>query len=388
MKKKRSLYYIPTRKDSEFSGALGKMFKGGFVAQQSSGIYSWLNLGVLSIEKLNKIIDEHFSEINAIKFLTPMLQEAELWKTTGRFDEYGSEMLKIKDRNNHDFVFGPTGEELFTSLLARLPFDKKTFPLVLYNTQWKFRDEIRPRYGVIRGREFLMNDSYSFNETKESLIETYQQMFYVYKSIYTKLGFSPITLYADVGLMGGYLSHEFLIPSEFGESTIKFKNQPSKDIKWEERDYAYEDPNGEKYIEIGHIYALGDKYSKTFKLNFPGTQNPVQMGCYGIGVSRVFGAMFEKNDLGTIAPFDVTLLTLSNKTEIMEFSEKIYNHFEDILWDDRNDIQSGEKFAEADLIGSPLQIIIGKQEFQNQQITLKKNNQKETISIEEFFNKY
>lgn len=388
MKKQRSSYFIPFKKHSEFEGAIGKMFQGAFIIQQSSGIYSWLNLGLLSLEKLNKIIDKHLEKINAIKILAPMLQEANLWKKSLRFDEYGAEMLKIKDRNNHDFVFGPTGEELFTNLLTQLPFNKKNFPLILYNTQWKFRDEIRPRYGIIRGREFLMNDAYSFHNNQESLMEMYQTMFQTYCNIYEELGLNAITLNAPVELMGGYLSHEFLIPSEFGETTISFKKIPSTQIKWEERDYAYENSEGEKYIEIGHIYALGNKYSNIFKLKFPGTKDPMQMGCYGIGVSRILGIMFEKPNLGLIAPFDLTLLSLSSSSQTMELSNKIFSFFDDIIWDDREHINPGEKFAEADLIGSPIQVIIGNKEAVENKVTIKTKDYKKTLSLEDFFNTF
>lgn len=395
MKKQRTSYFIPFKKhcSAEFEGTLSKMFKGAFVIQQSSGIYSWLNLGLLSLEKLNKIIDKHLDKINAVKILTPMLQEASLWKASNRFEGYGAEMLKIKDRNNHDFVFGPTGEELFTNLLSSLPFEKRNFPLILYNTQWKFRDEIRPRYGIIRGREFLMKDAYSFHDNQESLMETYHQMFRTYHDIYSELGMPAVTLNAPVELMGGYLSHEFLIPSEFGETTLSFKKPLTSHANWDERDFAQEDPKGQKYIEIGHIYALGDKYSQIFKLNFPGTQTPMQMGCYGIGVSRVLGAMFEKDNLGVIAPFDATLISLQSSdantsNAIKNLSTKIFSHFPDIIWDDREYATPGDKFAEADLIGSPLQIIIGAKEATENLITIKTNNHKKTLSLEEFFNTF
>lgn len=374
MKQKRSKYFIPFKKNSEIEGTLSKMLKGAFVSQESSGIYTWLQLGLLSLEKLIKIIDKYHNNVGAIKILVPMLQEASLWKKSGRFNEYGPEILKIQDRNKHDFIFGPTAEEVFTKLLTQFSLNKNIFPLNFYNIQWKFRDEIRPRFGIIRSREFLMKDAYTFHKDEECLLNTYQKMFYLYRDIFLELGLNPVTLKADTELMGGSLSHEFLIPSEFGETRISFSKKPSKKIKWEERNYTFEDKNGEKYIEIGHIYALGDKYSQTFKLKHPETKKPVQMGCYGIGVSRILGIMFEQKNLGPIAPFAITLITIGKTEKCKTMAEQIFNNHNDIIWDDRTNISAGEKFAEAELIGSPIQIIIGDKEAETNTITIKQTN--------------
>lgn len=381
MKKKRSNYYIPFKKDSEFEGALGNMFKGGFVHQNSAGIYTWLTLGILALEKTIKIVEKIQNKYGGIKILAPMLHDSALWKATNRYEEFGPEILKIRDRHNHEFIFGPSAEELFCDVLKSCSFNKKTFPLNLYNIQWKFRDEIRPRFGVIRGREFLMKDAYSFHKDKECLLETYEQMFYAYRETFLELGFEPVTLHADVGLMGGFMSHEFLIKSEFGETMLNYTAPVSKEIKWEERNNAYEAESKEKYAEIGHIYALGDKYSKTFKLKHPETNQDLMMGCYGIGVSRIVGLMFEKENLGVIAPFDVTLISIGNNEKCNEISNKIFEKYEDIIWDDREKISAGSKFAEADLIGSPLQIIVAPQELENDQVIIKKNGIKETVSL-------
>ncbi|WP_342262222.1 aminoacyl--tRNA ligase-related protein [Alphaproteobacteria bacterium endosymbiont of Tiliacea citrago] len=385
MKVKRSNYYLPFKKESEFDGAIGKMIKGGFVHQTSSGIYAWLNLGLRSLEKTIKIVEKVHEKNGVIKVLSPMLQEGTLWEKTGRDQTFGNEMLKIYDRNNHKFIFGPTAEELFCSLLQSFQYNKQTFPLKLYNIQWKFRDEIRPRFGIIRGREFLMKDAYSFHKDKNCLLETYEQMFYIYREIFTEIGFEPVTLHADVGLMGGFMSHEFLVPSEFGETELQFKKPVSKSIQWEEKDHAYEASSDVKYAEIGHIYALGDKYTSAFKLNYPGTKEAMMMGCYGIGVSRIVGLMFEKENLGPIAPFDVTLISISNDEKCKEIANKFYDKYDDIIWDDREDVSIGSKYSEADLIGSPLQIIIAPKELENEEVIIKKDGKKKTIKISEIF---
>lgn len=376
MKAKRTEYFIPFRKESEFEGSIGKMFRGGFVQQNSSGIYTWLNLGIRSLEKAVKIIEKAHEQYGVIKILAPMLHESSLWKITGRYETFGSEMLKIRDRRNHEFIFGPTAEELFCSVVKTFPYNKNTFPLNMYNIQWKFRDEIRPRFGVIRGREFLMKDAYSFHKDKKCLLETYEKMFYLYRDVFIEMGFEPITLKADVGVMGGSMSHEFLIKSEYGETLVELKEPVSKIIKWDERNNAYESESGEKYAEIGHIYALGNKYSTPFKLNHPETNEPLEMGCYGIGISRIVGLMFEKQDLGVIAPFAKTLITISEDKKSKEIATKIFDKYEDIIWDDRYNVSVGSKYAEADLIGSPMQIIIGPQELETNEVIIKKNGNK------------
>lgn len=386
MRSKRSNYYIPFKKESEFDGAIGKMMRGGFIHQNSSGIYTWLNLGLRSLEKAIKIIEEAHEKHGIIKILAPMLHESSLWKATNRYTEFGGEMLKIYDRHKHEFIFGPSAEELFCDVLKSCPFNKSTFPLNIYNIQWKFRDEIRPRFGVIRGREFLMKDAYSFHKDEQCMLTTYQKMFDLYSEIFTKFGFSPVTLNADVGLMGGSMSHEFLIPSEFGETELQFHQPVSDAIQWQERDYAFEAKSEQKYAEIGHIYALGDKYTKTFKLNHPETNKPLMMGCYGIGISRIVGLMFEKNDLGPIAPFDKTLITLSKDEKVINIAQQIFNKYQDIIWDDRDNVSIGVKYAEADLIGSPTQIIVAPKELENNEIVIKQNNIKKTITLEDLFN--
>lgn len=390
MKTKRSKYFIPFKKESTFDGNLGRMIKGAFIHQEAAGIYTWLSLGQRMLEKATKIIDEELEKIDALKICMPILHEAKLWKKSERYDEFGSEMLKIFDRNNHEFVYGPSAEEMITNLVSKWGLNKNSLPFVAYNTQWKFRDEIRPRFGVIRSREFLMKDAYSFHKTSACLEETYKKMFQVYSNIFYKMGLNVCTISSDVGIMGGSMSHEFIIESEFGEEHVKYDNFPSSPIKWEERNNVEIDPNAsssKKFAEIGHIYALEDKYSKTFKLLNPENNQPLLMGCYGIGVSRLIALVFEKHsfDLGALSPFKYTILNINQNENVIEAANKFFQECNEVIWDDR-DVSYGIKCAEADLIGSPIQIHIGSKELENNQVIIKRNGKKECYSIEEAMN--
>jgi len=411
MKIRRSEYFIPFKKDvkvSDIAGfdddssgnALVRMLKGGFVHQQASGIFTWLAPGLRMLEKLMKIIEQEHEKVNAIKILMPTLQQAQFWKKSNRYQEYGSEMLKIFDRHEREFVYGPSAEEMFTEILTQWPINKSSFPMILYNMQWKFRDEIRPRFGIVRSREFLMKDAYSFHKTKDCMMETYEKMFKVYSAIFARLGLNVCTFSSDVGIMGGHLSHEFLVKSNFGETLIKYEKWPDQPIRWEERDNAVLDEseaengegnrseNREKYAELGHIYALGNKYTKVFNLNNPETGQPLEMGCYGIGVSRLIGIFFENNteNLGILAPFKYTIITMQNDQKCYDFAQKIVDFVDEVVWDDR-DVSVGVKLAEADLLGSPVQIHIGLRELENGQVIIKENGQKITVGIDEIFSK-
>lgn len=382
MKIKRSAYHLFFIKNTDQTGSLGQMLKGGFINQHASGIYTWLHLGLRSLEKITNVIDEELHKINAIKMLAPICHSANLWKQSQRYEDFGSEMLKMKDRNDREFIFSPTSEELFTHLLSQYPMNQNAYPLILYNNQWKFRDEIRPRYGLVRCREFLMNDSYSFDKDENDALITYQKFFDAYSSIFHRLNLNVCTFSADVGLMGGSVSHEFVIPSDQGESRIECEKWPAQPIQWDERNNAKEGSSEQTYCELGHIYMLGDKYSKSFNIKHPVTKQHLYMGCFGIGISRILGILFEKNNLGVAAPYNKVLITLNGNTEI---AHQIYNHHNEICWDDRNET-AGVKFAEADLMMPTTQIILGKQEEQNKQITVKQKYEKKIYSYEEYFN--
>jgi len=397
MKAKRTSYFIPFKKevklnDADGNSAIVRMLKGGFVSKHASGLYTWFNLGLRMLEKISRIIEEEHEKIGAVKILMPILQDAQLWKDSNRYEPYGDEMLKIFDRKKREFVYGPSAEEMCTSLLTQWSLNKNSFPMILYNIQWKFRDEIRPRFGVVRSREFLMKDAYSFNKTTECLMNTYEKMFNAYSKIFARLGLDVCTFSSDVGLMGGYLSHEFLVKSEFGETLINYDKWPKQPIEWQERDNATLDESEyneatheskEKYAEIGHIYALGRRYTECFNLLSPETKEPLEMGCFGIGVSRLVGVIFENgiHDLGIVAPFKYTVVTLQNDEQCINIGRKIFESVDEVLWDDRDDISIGVKFAEAELVGSPIQIYIGKKDLENGEITIKQKGQKMQLPL-------
>ena len=238
MQVKRSNYFIPFKKEAQVQGVIGRMLRGALVQQHASGIYIWLPLGLLMLEKIMKLIEIEHEKIGAQKMLMPILQKAEFWKQSQRYEAYGPEMLKIYDRHNREFIYGPSAEEMFTELLTTWPLKKDSFPLILYNMQWKFRDEIRPRFGTIRSREFLMKDAYSFDKSLDDSMKTYEIMFKLYSDIFYKLGLNVCTFSSDVGPMGGHLTHEFVIKSEFGETEIEFEKWPDQPIKWHERENA------------------------------------------------------------------------------------------------------------------------------------------------------
>lgn len=394
MKVKRSNYFIPFKKETDSQGSTAWMIKGGFINKHAAGMFSWLPLGLRMLEKVIDIIVEEHEKVGAQKMLMPILQEASLWKTSGRYEGYGSEMLKIYDRHEREFIYGPSAEEMFTQLVSKWQLNKSSLPIILYNIQWKFRDEIRPRFGVVRSREFLMKDAYSFDKTEEAMMETYKKMFEVYSNIFAKLNLPVCTFSSDVGVIGGNLTHEFVIKSEFGESLVEFDNFPSQPLQWEERDNvkvieSREIQEGEsKYAEIAQIYALGQKYSQPFNLVSPENQEPVYMGCYGIGVTRLIAIIFENSmhDLGICAPFENSIITIGQDSAVNEVANKIYNQLKEVIWDN-TDSSYGIKCAQADLIGSKTQIHIGKKDLDNNQITLKENGMKTTITIEEAFNK-
>lgn len=401
MRVKRSSYFIPMRRESEFSAGAGRMLRAGFISQHASGIYTWLGLGLRVLEKISDIINEEMQNAGAIKILMPTLQDAKLWQTTDRLDSFGEEMLKIKDRHERMFIYGPTAEEVVTELVSCWPLNKSSFPMNLYNIQWKFRDEIRPRFGVMRGREFLMKDAYSFHQTESCLMQTYQIMFETYIKIFSRLGLSVCAVPADTGAMGGFMSHEFQVLVDVGENWVKFKKWPDQPLSWVDRDNVVpcleSDPGATKVAEIGHIFALGDKYSRAFKACDPKTREPLLMGCYGIGVSRLVGLMFELahsnctdsencfKDLGLVAPFKYTLISLQmDNPEVIEFSNKVFELLHEVIWDDR-EVSSGVKFAEADLLGSPIQIHIGATDLANKQVTLKIRGEKICMNLVQFF---
>tara|TARA_B100001057_G_scaffold495473_1_gene594575 strand:+ start:725 stop:2038 length:1314 start_codon:yes stop_codon:yes gene_type:complete len=387
------------------------MLRAGMIKQSSAGIYSWLPLGLKVMKKIEQVVREEQNKIGAQELLMPTIQSAEIWKESGRYNDYGEEMLRIKDRQGREMLYGPTNEELITDIFRSSIKSYKSLPQILYHVQWKFRDEIRPRFGVMRCREFFMKDAYSFDLDDTSAKVSYNKMFFSYLKTFKRLGLEAIPMAADTGPIGGDLSHEFIILAETGESKIftdksifeidlndyNFtKSSLEKMIKDYSSIYAVTDDKFKKTefdqkvskqnqmitkgIEVGHIFYFGDKYSKPlncFVDSQDAKKNAVKMGSYGIGVSRIVGAIIEakyNNEImkwpKSISPFDVVIIPSisKNNKENLSKSIKIYEDLKkqnvDVLLDDVDENMS-QKFKKHDLIGIPYQIIVGSKSADN-----------------------
>ena len=403
-----SKLFLPLTKDLPADAKIKShqlMLRTGMIKQSAAGIYSWLPLGFKVMKKIESIVRDEQNKIDAQEMLMPTIQSADIWKESGRYNDYGEEMLRIKDRQGREMLYGPTNEELITEIFRSSVKSYKSLPQILYHIQWKFRDEIRPRFGIMRCREFYMKDAYSFDVNDEEAKLSYNKMFYAYLKTFNKLELQAIPMAADTGPIGGDLSHEFIILAETGESKvytdkkifdIKLSNYSfSKDSLEKMRNdfsslYAVTDEkfNKENYekkvekdnqiitkgIEVGHIFYFGDKYSKPLNCSVDhpdGKKIAVKMGSYGIGVSRLVGAIIEAKFVNeimkwprSVSPFDVVIIPSINKnnTESLEKSIKIYKELKDanidVLLDDINENISS-KFKKHDLLGVPFQIIIG-----------------------------
>ncbi|WDM85681.1 proline--tRNA ligase [Ehrlichia sp. JZT12] len=419
-----SSYYIPALKETPSDvSVISHVYslRAGLIKQTASGIYSWLPLGLRVLKNIENIIKEEMNKSGALEILMPLIQPASLWKESGRYDDYGSEMLHIKDRNQRDMLFGPTHEEIVTDILRTTLTSHKNLPLILYQAQWKFRDELRPRYGIMRCREFLMKDAYSFDKDLNSAIESYNLMFKVYIKIFKRLGLIPIAVKADPGPIGGNLSHEFHVLANSGESTlyydqdiIELMNENDIDIEKIKATYTAADDmhnpktcsaspkniKTSKGIEIGHIFYLGDKYSKPMNATFyeNNKSTPLQMGCYGIGISRLVGAIIEvfHDNKGItwpeqVAPFKFSLVNLySSNNKCNLISESLHTQLGDnVLYDDTED-SAGVKLSRTDLLGMPWQVIIGKSTVEQDLIEVRDRLNKNTfsISVEQFLKKF
>ena len=387
------------------------MLRSGMIKQSSAGIYSWLPLGLKIMKKIEQVVREEQNKIGAQELLMPTIQSAEIWKESGRYNDYGEEMLRIKDRQGREMLYGPTNEELITDIFRSSIKSYKSLPQMLYHIQWKFRDEIRPRFGVMRCREFFMKDAYSFDLNDASAKVSYNKMFFSYLKTFKRLGLQAIPMAAETGPIGGDLSHEFIILADTGESKI----YTDKDIfKIDVDNYNFEEKSLEKMvndyssiyavtddkfnktefdkkvikssqvvtkgIEVGHIFYFGDKYSKPlncFVDSQDGKKNSVKMGSYGIGVSRLVGAIieakYEKEIMKwpkSIAPFEVVIIPSISKNNMENLlkAEKIYNELKkqnvDVLLDDVDENMS-QKFKKHELIGVPYQIIVGSKSTEN-----------------------
>ena len=412
-----SKVFIPTLKDSPQDAEVIShqlMLRAGMIRKVSSGIYTWLPLGLKVLRKIENIVREEMDQSGAQEVLMPMVHPKELWEETKRWEKMGPELLRFKDRHDRDFCLGPTHEEVITDLVRNNVKSYKELPLNIYQIQTKFRDEIRPRYGVMRGREFLMKDSYSFNIDEASLQETYLLMRNTYKKILERIGLEYKIVKADSGAIGGDASEEFHVLAENGEDTIAISDASEFAINTELLLNEGEDistlegkpsPDGngvieiKKGIEVGHIFQLGKIYTELMKvnvLNQEGRAVDLFMGCYGIGVSRLVAAAIEQNndDKGilwpeSIAPYEVNIVAIgyAKESKIAEaannLSEQLKSMGYEVIVDDRKD-GYGTKMKDAELIGIPVNIVIGNRFIESGEVELKhRNGQSSTNNITE-----
>ena len=403
-----SRYFLPILRETPKEAEIVShrlMLRAGMIRQEAAGIYSWLPLGLRVLQKVAQIVREEMDRAGAIELLMPTLQLADLWRETGRYEAYGPEMLRIKDRHERELLYGPTNEDMITGIFRAYVRSYRELPKILYHIQWKFRDEQRPRFGVMRGREFLMKDAYSFDIDEASAQLSYNKMFVAYLRIFSRMGLKAIPMRAETGPIGGDLSHEFLILAETGKSAV-FCHADVLDLpippettdydsdllpvikQWtalyaatgdvhDQDRFERETPEAKRIhtrgIEVGQVFYFGDKYSKPMQALITGpdgAERPFQGGSYGVGVSRLVGALIEAShdENGIIwpepvAPFKVGIANLKVGDAVTDAAcESIYDALEkagvDVLYDD-TDERPGAKFAKLDLIGLPYQIIVG-----------------------------
>jgi prolyl-tRNA synthetase len=419
-----SRYFLPILRENPKEAEIVShrlMLRAGMMRQEAAGIYAFLPLGLRVLKKVEQIVREEQDRSGAIELLMPTLQSADLWRESGRYDAYGKEMLRIKDRHERDMLYGPTNEEMVTEIVRAFVKSYKDLPLNLYHIQWKFRDEVRPRFGLMRGREFLMKDAYSFDLDQEGARHSYNKMFVAYLRTFARMGLKAIPMRAETGPIGGDLSHEFIILASTGESEVFCHRDyldfavPSESIdfdnvgalqstvdKWTSLYAATSEmhdahafaalPEASRVsargIEVGHIFYFGTKYSEPMKAVVAGpdgTERPVHMGSYGIGPSRLVAAIIEAfhDDAGikwplAVAPFQVAILNLKQGDGAVDAAcEKLYGALQqkgvDVLYHDLDE-RPGSKFATADLIGIPYQVLIGPKGLAAGQFELKKRS--------------
>jgi prolyl-tRNA synthetase len=417
-----SRYFLPILRENPKEAEIVShrlMLRAGLIRQEAAGIYAWLPLGQRVLARVCQIVREEQDRSGAIEMLMPTIQSADLWRESGRYDDYGKEMLRIQDRHERDMLFGPTNEEMITEIFRASVKSYKQLPLNLYHIQWKFRDEVRPRFGVYRAREFLMKDAYSFDVDAGAARHSYNKMFVAYLRTFARMGLRSIPMVADTGPIGGNLSHEFIILADTGESEVFCDRAylgyevPGEDVdfddakglaaiveKWTSRYAATSEKHdaaafaklpkeaqvSARGIEVGHIFYFGTKYSEPMKATVAGADGsirPVHMGSYGIGPSRLVAAIVEaSHDEGGIiwpepvAPFRVGLLNLKQGDAATDGAcEQLYRELTsagiDVLYDD-SDERPGAKFATMDLIGLPWQLIVGPKGLAEGRVELKR----------------
>ena len=434
-----SRFFLPVLKETPSEAQIVShrlMLRTGMIRQEAAGIYAWLPLGFKVLRKVEQIVREEMDRAGAIEILMPTLQQSDLWRESGRYDAYGPEMLRITDRHDRELLYGPTNEEMVTEIFRGYVRSYKALPLNLYHTQWKFRDEVRPRFGVMRGREFLMKDAYSFDIDKAAAVRSYNRMYVAYLRAFDRMGLTAIPMRADTGPIGGDLSHEFHVLAETGESQVYLDKNlldmpiPPADTDFDgdlapivearsamyaatsdvhdqarfEAEVPEERRMSTRGIEVGQVFYFGTKYSEPMRANVTGPDGkdvPVEMGSYGIGVSRLLGAIIEAShdDAGIIwpepvAPFDIALINLKAgdaKTDAAceELYAKLEKAGKDVLLDDRDD-RPGAKFATAELIGIPWQVVVGPRGLEKGLIEVKnrKTGVKEELSAEDVLNRF
>ena len=427
-----SVYFMPTLKETPAEAQIVShryMLRAGMIRQASAGIYSWLPLGFRVLKKIEQIVREEQNAAGCQELLMPTIQSAELWKESKRYDDYGKEMLRIRDRHEREVLYGPTNEELITDIFRASVRSYRELPKLLYHIQWKFRDEVRPRFGVMRGREFLMKDGYSFDLDFAAAKRAYNKMFVAYLRTFARMGLKAIPMRAESGPIGGDMSHEFIILADTGESKVYcHRDLVEYDVLGSDVNYDGElepvvqfwtslyaatdhkhDPTAfakipedkrieARGIEVGHIFYFGAKYSepmKAFVAGPNGEQGPVHMGSYGVGVSRLVGAIIEAShdERGIIwpepvAPFTVGLINLRPSDAVCaKACDEIYTRLRsqrvEVLYDDREE-SAGAKFADMDLIGLPWQLVVGPRTLKAGAVELKarRSGERSELSLE------
>lgn len=423
-----SRFFLPVTKETPSDAQIAShklMLRAGMIRQTAAGIYAWLPLGHRVLKKIEQVVREEQNKAGAIELLMPTVQSADLWRQSGRYDAYGPEMLRFTDRHEREMLYGPTNEEMITAIFRDAARSYRDLPRTLYHIQWKFRDEVRPRFGIMRGREFLMKDAYSFDLDEEGLRRSYEAMFVAYLRTFARLGLQAVPVKAPTGPIGGDLSHEFHILADTGESAV-FYDAALEDISREEllsADastigrltglYAMEEEEHAKVaecpvpadrlrsrrgIEVGHIFAFGTKYSAAMGFSVQtadGGQVHPQMGSYGIGVSRLMGAIIEAShdEAGiiwpeSVAPFRVGLINMrADDAKVTAAADDLYTRLDaagvDTLHDDRDE-RGGAKFATMDLIGLPWQLILGPKGLERGVVELKNraSGERQELSVE------
>jgi prolyl-tRNA synthetase len=429
---RRTQLFLPTLKETPAEAQIVShrlMLRAGMVRQSAAGIYTWLPMGLRVLQKIAQIVREEQDVTGAQEVLMPTIQSADLWRKSGRYDDYGKEMLRITDRHDRDMLFGPTAEEVITDIVANEISSYRDLPKNLYNIQWKFRDEVRPRFGVMRGREFLMKDNYSFDLDYAGARHSYNKMFVAYLRTYARMGLKAIPMAADTGPIGGDLSHEFIILADTGESEVFCDRAlldleaPGADVDYDvdlqplvDKWTSYYAATDEKHdadncpvaaenlvtargIEVGHIFYFGTKYSEPLGAMVQGpdgTQITLEMGSYGIGVSRLVGGIIEAShdDAGiiwpeTVAPWTIGLINLKvGDSECDAVCEALYAEARrlgvDVLYDDRDE-RAGGKFADMDLIGLPWQVAVGPRGLKDGVVEVKRraDGDRSTVSVDD-----